>query len=523
METMCETYETGSDVDVQDFYENDLQLAAELGKALLERNRELETQLQSQQQLYQEQSMELQHVSNQLDTLRTMTESRNRVYEEVDRISQDLERHNQKLTMDAKADRQKIDRLTAAVEHMEHKVEDLQKKLEEAKKSSDTNGINNKKQEKRRTASLASLDRNHNSKGGYYMGDLKWTQKTQFKNLPLNPWEAELLKLQETLQHVKTQWTIERRKREDLEVDLDVVEQENKSLENKVRILEERLSEAMLLEYELEQAKLHSPEGGAVCRQCHGVLDMHEELHAGETELLKEVEHDAPLLLSEAKAVKLEGGGSLYGSSESINKVSSDAREIEESRSILDELETQYKSLFQKYESLIQNKTKRLSQTMQTDDENAEDRALRRRLAHKEVQTLLHMTLNRDYFQESCQPPPYKALFKDLFATLRKTRIDENPEQDKLATTPGETPVTSPSMEFSRVTEGFSALSRGLTSPVAPFTPSPFPPGKESKVKGLMTTTTTTTAATTTTTTSSGSSNGGVASAKIMKEEVFES
>ena len=148
-------------------------------------------------------------------------------------------------------------------------------------------------------------------------------------------------------------------------------------------------------------------------------------------------------------------------------QVSSDAREIEESKSILDELETQYKSLFQKYESLIQNKNKRLSQTMQTDDENAEDRAMRRRLAHKEVQTLLHMTLNRDYFQESCQPPPYKALFKDLFATLRKTSIDENPEQDKGAITPGDTPITSPSMEFSKVAEGLSELSKGLTSPVA--------------------------------------------------------
>ncbi|XP_076458912.1 cerebellar degeneration-related protein 2-like isoform X2 [Babylonia areolata] len=518
METMCETYETGDDID-EDFYENDLQLAAELGKALLERNRELEAQLQQQQQLYQEQSMELQHVSKQLETLRTMTESRNRVYEEVDRISQDLERQNQKLTMDAKADRQKIDRLTAAVEHLEHKVEDQQKKLEEAKKAADKTKGGKKNQEKRRTASLASLDRNHDSKGGYYMGDLAWTQTTQFKKLPLNPWEAELLKLQEALQHIKTQWTIERRKKEDLEVDLDVLEQENKSLETKVRILEERLSEAMLLEYELEQARQQSPEG--VCRQCRGVLDMHEELHAGETELLKEVEHDAPLLLSEAKAVKLEGGGSLYGSSESINKVSADAREIEESKSILDELETQYKSLFQKYESLIQNKTKRLSQTMQTDDENAEDRALRRRLAHKEVQTLLHMTLNRDYFQESCQPPPYKALFKDLFATLRKTRIDENPEQDKLATTPGETPVTSPSMEFSRVTEGLSALSKGLTSPMASSTPA-FPPkankGEESKDK-----TTTTTTTTTTTSTGSGSSKGCVVSAKLMKEEVYES
>ena len=71
-------------------------------------------------------------------------------------------------------------------------------------------------------------------RGGYYLGDLAWTQTTQFKKLPLNPWEAELLKLQESLQHCKTQFTIERRKREDLEVDFDVLEQENKSLETKV-------------------------------------------------------------------------------------------------------------------------------------------------------------------------------------------------------------------------------------------------------------------------------------------------
>ena len=38
----------------------DLQLAAELGKALLERNRELEAQLQQQQQAFQDQGLELQ-------------------------------------------------------------------------------------------------------------------------------------------------------------------------------------------------------------------------------------------------------------------------------------------------------------------------------------------------------------------------------------------------------------------------------------------------------------------------------
>lgn len=72
------------------------------------------------------------------------------------------------------------------------------------------------------------------SRSSFYIGNLAWTQSSTFKNLPLNPWEAELLKLQEAVQHCKTQLTIERRRREDLEVELDITEQENKSLQTKV-------------------------------------------------------------------------------------------------------------------------------------------------------------------------------------------------------------------------------------------------------------------------------------------------
>ena len=50
------------------------------------------------------------------------------------------------------------------MERLEQKVEDLHKKLEEAKKSTENKMGLNKNQEKRRTASLAALDRNHDSK-----------------------------------------------------------------------------------------------------------------------------------------------------------------------------------------------------------------------------------------------------------------------------------------------------------------------------------------------------------------------
>lgn len=52
-------------------------------------------------------------------------------------------------------------RLTASVEQLEQKVEDLYKKLEESNKSKDNNASIKIQQEKRRTASLASLNESH--------------------------------------------------------------------------------------------------------------------------------------------------------------------------------------------------------------------------------------------------------------------------------------------------------------------------------------------------------------------------
>ncbi|KAL8597457.1 hypothetical protein ACOMHN_050955 [Nucella lapillus] len=435
---MCETYETEDDVS-ETYCENDLELAAELGKALLERNRELETQLHHQQQVYHEQTLKLQHVSKQLESLRAMSESRNRVYEDMDRTSQELERHNSQLGMQVKTDRQKIERLTGTVDSLEQKVEDLHKQLEEAaRKAAAEDGHRGqgvlKKQEKRRTASLASLNSKANDQQSYYLGDLAWTQTAEFRKVPLNPLESELLRLQETVQHLRTQCSTQRRQTDDLEVHLDVAQQENVHLLAKVKVLEDRLSEAMVLEYELEQAKQAQQSGEPrVCQNCQKQLDSPGRPQALERSLLSEVEQDEdPQLVSQARAVKLEGGESLYGSSESINKVSSEASEIKESekKSILDELEMQYKSVFHKYEHLVNSSSSSSSKATQGlptegGEQSAQDRAIRRHLAHKEVQTLLHETLSRDFASQDTQPPPYRALFQDLFATLRKTRRQE--------------------------------------------------------------------------------------------------
>ena len=66
-----------------EWWEYDLQLAAELGKALLERNQELESQLQEAEVLSREQQAENQFLSQKLATLRSLNESRMKMYEQV--------------------------------------------------------------------------------------------------------------------------------------------------------------------------------------------------------------------------------------------------------------------------------------------------------------------------------------------------------------------------------------------------------------------------------------------------------
>ncbi|GCB79485.1 hypothetical protein scyTo_0019551, partial [Scyliorhinus torazame] len=95
--------------DQQDL-EQDLHLAAELGKTLLERNKELEDSLQQMYATNQEQVQEIEYLSKQLEMLRQMNEQHAKVYEQLDVTARDLELHNQRLVLDSKASQQKIDR-----------------------------------------------------------------------------------------------------------------------------------------------------------------------------------------------------------------------------------------------------------------------------------------------------------------------------------------------------------------------------------------------------------------------------
>lgn len=92
------------------FFFLDLQLAAELGKTLLERNKELETALRHQQNVSDDQAQEIEYLRKQTAALREVNDSRMRIYEQLEVSIQDLEHTNHRLTTQTHADKKHIAR-----------------------------------------------------------------------------------------------------------------------------------------------------------------------------------------------------------------------------------------------------------------------------------------------------------------------------------------------------------------------------------------------------------------------------
>ncbi|XP_076154599.1 cerebellar degeneration-related protein 2-like [Alosa pseudoharengus] len=114
--------------DHQDL-EHDLHLAAELGKTLLDRNRELEEGLKQMYGTNQEQLQEIEYLSKQVDLLRSVNDQHAKVYEQLDNMARDLEQSNHRLVMDNRAAQNKIQGLTDTIEGLQTQVDELQKQV----------------------------------------------------------------------------------------------------------------------------------------------------------------------------------------------------------------------------------------------------------------------------------------------------------------------------------------------------------------------------------------------------------
>ncbi|XP_041977150.1 cerebellar degeneration-related protein 2-like isoform X2 [Aricia agestis] len=244
---------------------DDLQLAAELGKTLLERNKELETALRQHQNVIEDQSQEIEYLTKQTVALREVNDSRLRIYEQLEVSIQDLERANHRLAVDHAADKKHIKTLCSTIETLEAKCEDFQKtvddlnaQLEIVRRRAERKPENEKPKEKElKPATNDETVAKTNS---------TTPQKSSAPLPELTKEDEDLLRLSDELRENKVAFAQEQRRVTELEEQLASVIQENNRLQEQLRNWHLREDEPKSMHEEF--SILEEVRQGQLCIRC---------------------------------------------------------------------------------------------------------------------------------------------------------------------------------------------------------------------------------------------------------------
>lgn len=426
--------------DPQDL-EHDLHLAAELGKTLLERNHELEQALQQMYSTNQEQLQEIEYLTKQVDLLRQMNDQHTKVYEQLDTAARDLEQGNRRLMQDNRLAQHKIYSLTETIEALQTHMEDLQTQVDDLKTAQ---AERDKRQlaEHRRSLGAQSVsclkelyDLHHDrylTHDSLHVYRLCSPQGSFYDRDRLQDPEEENLALQHSIQILKSQTAAERSRREAAERESELTARENRGLEERLAVLAGCRARQKELEAEVEQLRLlwRADWANSVRRPVQLLLPdtvffaSEEKPSPEQSETEEKVENDGEQRRSSRQrcnsdsALRAANPDRILHEELCIRR----AKAVKQRGiSLLNEVDAQYSALQVKYDELLrrcQRTTEDLShKAVQTSSSPFVSTRTCPRLSSSG--TLCDLTTALEDGQ-----PEYKALFKEIFTCLQKTKED---------------------------------------------------------------------------------------------------
>ncbi|XP_075033979.1 cerebellar degeneration-related protein 2-like [Mixophyes fleayi] len=420
--------------------EQDLHLAAELGKTLLERNKELEVSLQQMYLSNEEQVQEIEYLSKQLEMLRQVNEQHAKVYEQLDTVARDLEVTNLRLVQESKAARQKIQSLTDTIDGLQKQVEDLQRQVEELRGLEKVR-VRREKRERRRTIHTFPCVRELYSGNRY---DDTLTMHASCLDLSQRPLQRENERLQSAVLTLRAQVAEERQRKERAEREYQTVVQEYAELEQRacemencrlrIKELENELQELQQMKQvkryllgqgdSLSQALLEplnkTPETDDP-EPLNGEGDPSRNQTAPNSAVRKSCSDTALSdIVGRDAASRHEGNYTLHANNTRRRGMS-----------ILREVDEQYHALLERYEELLA-KCRRHDDNLchagvQTSRPVSRDSSSRD-LPAEEVEPERALTLQLEAADRRLEQsqPEYKALFKEIFNRIQRTKQDIN-------------------------------------------------------------------------------------------------
>ncbi|KAI5627356.1 cerebellar degeneration-related protein 2 [Silurus asotus] len=374
--------------------EHDLHLAAELGKTLLERNHELEEGLQEMYTTNQEQLQEIEHLSKQVEMLRSVNDQHAKVYEQLDATARDLEQSNQRLALENRSDQLKIEGLTDTINELQSQVEELQRKIEKL------------------TPDLLDPEKPVISQSDKYPPSEHFVF-TGTLSLEEDQWEEEEDHFA-LLHSLQAELHLERTLRETAEHEAEALAREISELEPRVTLLE--AYKARLTEVEAEVEELRQlVRSDSASRIFPGALNFYSEEDMSQMwetrQALRCSKSERQMLEAGSKDEELRHGEHMDAYRGHLEAVES------QGMSLLNEVDAQYSALESKYNALLRH---------------CEDLSQSRVQCDKAVQTSTasqNSTRNPDRLarpQNHAQLPEYKVLFSEIFTYIQKSKKDLN-------------------------------------------------------------------------------------------------
>ncbi|KAF4085294.1 hypothetical protein AMELA_G00115540 [Ameiurus melas] len=364
--------------------EHDLHLAAELGKTLLERNHELEESLQETYATNQEQLQEIEHLSKQVEMLRSVNDQHAKVYEQLDTTAQDLEQNNQRLALENRSAQLKIEGLTETINSLQGQVEELQREI------------------KKMTPDLLEPEK----------PAIKYTPNehavcARTPTVEEDEWEEEEhIALLHSVHSLQAQLNLERTLRETAEQETEALAREMSELEPRVSLLEGY--KARLAEVEVEVEELRQLlRSNSVSRMLPGTLFFPSEEEVSEmwetSQVLKRCNNQRQLLEAGSKDEDLRNGEHPDAYRGHLVTMQSHGM------SLLNEVDAQYNALQRKYNALLRR---------------CEDGS--RSQCDKAVQTATvnQCSVTQTSSQDCAQLPEYKTLFNEIFTYIQNSKKD---------------------------------------------------------------------------------------------------
>jgi len=304
----------------------DLELAAEIGKNLLERNKELEVMLKSSHQYLEEQTVKNEFLSKQLETLRELHDSQVRTCEQMESTALDLQKNNKELQSETAVLRKRYQSLVQTVDCLESKCDEYKTQLEELQ-------IERMRLQREMAGSLSlKLTPKEN---GYELESDDESDDTE-KDEKVLGFKKDIEILNDRIMKLKRQHSVERRRREELEIELSDLIHENQQLDKELLDFAEQAKVWQQLENEVSCLSLSIDNSSEHVRQI-------SESTEDESFVLVENELDR-----QSSAMSDQSEVEILSPS---HEVKSPLKQ--NSTSFLSELGSQYHELVQKYDSLV--------------------------------------------------------------------------------------------------------------------------------------------------------------------------